>query len=51
MTVEEACLILSHLQTELDEFGEYECETYKERFDIVNAISVILSYIDRSNQT
>ena len=46
MTVEDACLQLSHLQTELDEFGEIECETYEERFDYVQAISVILAYID-----
>lgn len=51
MTIEESCLMLSHLQTELDEFGSYECETYAERFDIVQAISIILAYIDINNQT
>ena len=51
MSVEEACLLLSHLQTELDEFGSFECETYTERFDIVQAISIILAYIDLNNQT
>lgn len=51
MSINEACLLLSHLQTELDEFGSYECETYAERFDIVQAISIILAYIDLNNQT
>ena len=51
MSINDACLLLSHLQTELDEYGSFECETYSERFDIVQAISIILAYIDLNNQT